>query len=124
MATDTPTRVANDLFEAAVREGALEQRSAKRQINYWARIGQKVTKRDTVARRRIEMCLAGELPWTALLPAEQAVANAEVDVAIDDAAERISLGGTASAAGVVTVALDEQGRLCEYRPDGSTNLLA
>lgn len=85
-----PTRVANDLFEAAVREGALEQRSAKRQINYWARIGQKVTKRDTV----------------------------------DEAAERISLGATASAAGLVTVALDEQGRLCEYHPDGSTTLLA
>lgn len=123
MASDTPTRVANDLFEAAVREGALEQRSAKGQINYWARIGQKVTRRDTVARRRIEMCLAGEIPWTTLVPAERSVANAELDVAIDAAAERVSLGSVASAAGIVTVALDDQGRLCEFGPDGSITLL-
>ncbi|MCU1497590.1 MAG: hypothetical protein JWM47_1543 [Acidimicrobiales bacterium] len=49
MPTDTPTRVANDLFEAAAGEGALEQRSAKGQIDYWARIGQKVSTRHRVA---------------------------------------------------------------------------
>ncbi len=124
MAADTPTRVANDLFEAAAREGALEQRSAKGQIDYWARIGQKVTMRDTVLRRRIEKCFSGQLPWTALGPAEQRVAHAELDVAIDDAAERVSLGAAASAVGIVTVALDDQGRLREYRPDGTTTLLA
>lgn len=124
MAADIPTRVANDLFEAAAREGALEQRSAKAQIDHWARIGQKVTMRDTVSRRRIERCLAGELPWTALAPAEQRVANAELDVAIEDAADRVSLGAAASAAGIVTVAIDEHGRLREYRPDGTTTLLS
>ena len=123
MAADTPTRVANDLFEAAASEGALEQRSAKGKIDYWARIGQRVTKRDTVSRRRIERCLAGELPWTALRPAEQRGANAELDLAIDAMAERTSLGADASAAGITTVALDDQGRLCEFGPDGSTTLL-
>ena len=123
MAADIPTRVANDLFAAAVLEGALEHRSAKGQIHHWARIGQKVTRRDTVSRRRIEQCLAGELPWSDLVPAEQRVANAELDVAIDQAAESVSLGAVASAAGIVTVALDEQGRLCEYHPDGTITLV-
>ncbi|MCU1369315.1 MAG: hypothetical protein JWO77_509 [Ilumatobacteraceae bacterium] len=123
MAADTPTRVAIDLMEAAALEGSLEQRSAKGQIDYWARIGQKVTRRDTASRRRIERCLGGDLPWSALRPAERRVANAELDLAIEEAADQVSLGGVAAVAGIVTVALDDQGRLCEFHPDGSVTLL-
>lgn len=48
--------------------------------------------------------------------AEQSATSAEIDAA----AERVSLGAVALAAGIVTVALDEQGRLCEFQSDGST----
>lgn len=123
MAADTPLRVANDLFEAAVREGAAEQRSARAQIDHWARVGLRVTRRNTVTRRRIEQAMAGELPWSELLEAERNVANAQIDAAIDEAATQVELGAVAADAGVTTVALDEEGQLREYSPDGSSRLL-
>lgn len=48
------------------------------------------------------------------------VARADLDIIIDEAAERASMGAAAATAGIVTVALDEQGRLCEFRPDGTS----
>lgn len=75
------------------------------------------------SRHRIKQCLAGDLPWSVLLPAERDVANAQIDSTVDAAARRISLGAESASAGIVTVALDDQGRMVEYRPDGSSTVL-
>lgn len=59
--TDRVTRVAADLMDSAAVEGARQSRSAKQQLDHWARVGRAVTSHQTAARRRIEAALAGEL---------------------------------------------------------------
>ena len=51
-AADRPTRVAADLFESAAVEGARQSRSAKQQLDHWARVGRAVSMTHTAARRR------------------------------------------------------------------------
>jgi ParD-like antitoxin of type II bacterial toxin-antitoxin system len=124
MPTDVPTRFAADLFESAQVEGARESRSAKQQLDHWARVGRSVSMHQTTARRRIEAVLAGEIGLDELSDQERVVANAEIDTAIEERASATSFGAQLSAAGVVTVALDAAGGLVEHRPDGTTILLA
>ena len=123
-APDRPTRVAADLFEAAAVEGARQSRSAKQQLDHWARVGRAVSMTQTAARRRIEAALAGELPERDLTAEERAVFNAEVDAAVSEATRRISFGEVLAARGVTTVALDDSGVLTRYHPDGTTSPLA
>jgi hypothetical protein len=124
MPTDVPTRFAADLFESAQLEGARESRSAKQQLDHWARVGRSVSMHQTTARRRVEAVLAGEIGLDELSDDERVVANAEIDTAIEERARSTSFGTALSAAGVVTVALDTDGGLVEHRPDGTTVLLA
>jgi hypothetical protein len=124
MSTDVPTRFAADLFESAQVEGARESRSAKQQLDHWARVGRSVSMHQTTARRRIEAVLAGEIDLDELSDEEQVVANAEIDTAIEERANSTSFGAQLRTAGIVTVALDADGGLVEHRPDGTTVLLA
>lgn len=123
MATDTPTRVATDLVESAAAEGRRESRSAKQQLDHWARVGRAVSMRQTAARRRIEAVLSGELSLSALSAEERVVATAEQDVRIQEQAQAADFGAYLAAEGVTTVALDDKGRLVEYRPDGTQKVL-
>jgi hypothetical protein len=123
MATDTPTRFATDLFESAAAEGRRESRSAKQQLDHWARVGRSVSMRQTAARRRVEAALAGELPLSFLSEEERLVANAELDVRIQERAKATNFGERLAAEGVTTVALDDEGNLVEHRPDGSQKVV-
>jgi len=114
--------MANDLLDAAAAEGAREGRSAKQQLDHWARVGRALSMHHTAARRRIEGALSGNIPLSELEADERTVANAEADAAINAAAQRASFGARLAAEGVTTVALDD-GRLVEHRPDGSTTRL-
>ena len=120
---DKPTRFAADLVEAAAVEGPLESRSAKMQLEHWARVGMLVSMRETASRRRVEAVIAGEIVITELASAEQVVANAELDALIDEKARQVSLGQKARERGFSTAALDDQGRLVVTRPDGTTTVL-
>jgi hypothetical protein len=124
MAPDRPTRFAIDLLESAAVEGRRESRSAKQQLDHWARVGRSVSMHQTAARRRIEAVLAGESPLAGLTDDERLVANAELDASIQAQAESMSFGDRLAAEGVTTVALDDDGALVEYRPDGSSTVLA
>ncbi len=119
-AQDRPTRIAADLFEAAAVEGARQSRSAKQQIDHWARVGRAVSMKHTAARRRVEDALAGKLPERELTAQEQSVFNAELDTSISETARTISFGEVLAARGVATVALDEDGTLTRYEPDGTS----
>jgi hypothetical protein len=123
-AADRPTRIASDLFEAAAVEGARQSRSAKQQLDHWARVGRAVSMSHTAARRRVEAALAGELPEHRLTAEERTVFNAELDTAISESAGRISFGDELARRGVATVALDEDGVLTRYDVDGSATPLA
>lgn len=124
MAGDRPTRFATDLLESAAVEGRRESRSAKQQLDHWARVGRSVSMHQTAARRRVEAALAGQMPLTELTDDERLVANAELDATIQAQAEALSFGHQLAAEGLTTVALDDHGQLVEYRPDGSHTVLA
>jgi hypothetical protein len=120
---DRVTRFAADLFDSAAVEGARESRSAKQQLDHWARVGRSVSTQQTVSRRRVEAALAGTLPMTELTDEEGVVFNAEIDASIDETIERTDFGELLASRGITTVSLDEEGNLVEYRPDGSTTVL-
>jgi len=121
--TDRPTRFAVDLLESAAVEGRRDSRSAKQQLDHWARVGRAVSLHESAGRRRVESALAGDLPLRDLSPEERVVANAEIDVAVQTRAQSLSFGAALAAEGVVTVAVDEDGALVEYRPDGTAVVL-
>lgn len=119
-AADRPTRVPSELFDSAVVEGAKENRSAKQQLEHWARVGRSVCARQTASRYRVEAALAGTLPLEHLSEDEGIVFDSEVQSRLDARLRTTDLGAVLAARGVTTVALNEQGDLTEYRPDGTS----
>jgi hypothetical protein len=113
------TRFAADLFDAAAAEGARQSRSAKQQLDHWARVGRAVSAQHSASRQRVEAALRGELAMTSLSVEEGVVFNAEIAAAIDESLARTDYGATLAAEGLTTVALDENGTLVVYGPDGS-----
>ena len=122
--TDKVTRFAADLVDAAAVEGARESRSAKQQLDHWARVGRAVSESTSTARRRVEAALHGDLPLGELSPDELMVANAEMDAAIQERLRGTHFGQQLAARAITTVALDDDGQLVEYRPNGSSVRLA
>ena len=121
--TDQPTRVAADLMDAAAVEGERQSRSAKQQLDHWARVGRAVSAHSSASRQRVEAALRGALPDRDLTADERVVFNAEVDAAISETTRSVRFGEVLAARGVTTVALDDEGRLTRYHPDGTTSLL-
>jgi hypothetical protein len=119
VAVTRPTRIAADLFEAAAQVAQRESRSATQQLDHWARVGRNVSMHETAARRRVEAALAGDLALSELSADERVVANAELDVAIADHAQAASYGDVLAAEGITTVALDDDGNLVAFHPDGT-----
>jgi hypothetical protein len=122
-AVDKVTRVAADLFDSAATEGARESRSAKQQLDHWARVGRAVSSQHAASRRRVEAALRGEVAMAELSVEEAVVLNAEISAAIDESLSRRAYGAALAAKGIVTVAIDDAGKLVEYYPDGTTAAL-
>ncbi len=118
--TDRPTRVPSDLFDSARVEGAKENRSAKQQLEHWARVGRSVCAPQTASRRRVEAALEGRLPVEHLSDEEGTVFDSEVQSRLEARLRTTNLGALLAAQGITTVALNEQGELTEYRPDGTS----
>ena len=123
MAADRVTRFAADLVDAAAVEGARHSRSTKQQLDHWARVGRTVSTHHSTARRRVEAALRGTLALTDLTPEERLVTNAETDAAVAERLRTVHYGDVLAGEGVVTVALDDDGRLVRYAPDGTTTPL-
>ena len=111
MADDRMTRLEAGLFEAAIDEGRRENRSARQQLEHWARLGRELSAHETGARRRIAAAVRGEIPLSALTTEERLVANVELDVAIRERAAITSFGRALLKEGVTAVALDDDGVL-------------
>jgi hypothetical protein len=121
MADDRMTRFEADLFESAADEGRREHRSARQQLEHWARLGREVSAHETTARRRVEAAVRGETPLSTLTTEERFVANVELDVAIREEASAASFGRALLRSGMTAVALDENGVLTEFNPDGTSH---
>ena len=117
---DRVTRTAADLYDSAVAEGARQQRSAKQQLDHWARVGRAVSSRHTAARQKVEAALAGDVALTELSEEEGVVFNAEISAAIQERLTDADYGQALASRGIITVALDENGQMIEHRPDGTT----
>jgi hypothetical protein len=122
-AADRVTRFAADLLDSAAAEGARQSRSAKQQLDHWARVGRAVSSRHSAARRRVEASLAGELELAELSVEEGVVFNAEVSAAIQESLADANYGQVLAGRGITTVALNEDGQIVEHRPDGSLVVL-
>ncbi|WP_006243459.1 TA system antitoxin ParD family protein [Mycolicibacterium tusciae] len=120
---DRVTRVAADLMDSAATEGARQSRSAKQQLDHWARVGRAVSSHQTASRRRIEAALAGRLDTDDLSEDEGLVFNAEISAAIEESLAAANYGDALSAHGITTVALDDNGEIVEFRPDGTSAVI-
>ena len=123
MAADKVTRFAADLVDAAAVEGARNSRSTKQQLDHWARVGRTVSTHHSTARRRVEAALDGTLTLSDLNPEERLVTNAEADASIAERLRTVDYGAVLAAEGVSTVALNDEGRLVRYDPDGTSTPL-
>ena len=123
VSSDRVTRFASDLIDSATVEGARQSRSAKQQLDHWARVGRSVSMHHTAARRRVEAALSGTLELADLNADERLVVDAEIDAAIQESLLATDYGKLLAAEGIRTVALDEHGNLIEHHPDGTSNPL-
>jgi hypothetical protein len=120
---DRVTRVAADLMESATVEGARQSRSAKQQLDHWARVGRAVSSHQSASRRRVEAAMAGEVKLDELTAEEGMVFNAEISTAIEESLAGTNYGDVLAAGGITMVALDDNGELVEYWPDGSSSVI-
>jgi hypothetical protein len=123
-APDRVTRVAADLMDSAASEGARQSRSAKQQLDHWARVGRAVSSQHTASRRRVEAALAGHLATGELTVEEGVVFNAEISAAIEESLARTNYGAALAGQGITTVALNDAGEIVEHQPDGTAVVLA
>ncbi|KAA0023318.1 TA system antitoxin ParD family protein [Antrihabitans cavernicola] len=123
-AVDRVTRFSAALVDEASREGTRENRSARQQLEHWARVGRGVSTRSTAARRRVEAALSGSLPIGDLSPEESVVFDSEIDALIEERLVQVDHVETRTAKGFSSVAVDDHGRMVEYRPDGTTVVLS
>lgn len=121
---DRVTRFAADLMDAAAAEGARQSRSAKQQLDHWARVGRAVSSQHSAARRRVEAALAGQLDLAELSHEEGVVFNAEISAGIEERLAGAHYGRVLAGRGVTTVALNEDGEIVEHRPDGTTAVVS
>jgi hypothetical protein len=84
-----PTRLPDDLYQAAKSTAAVNSRSAAQQIAHWARIGRELEASSGVSQRDVERVLAGDGSYDALSEREQAIVRAAWDERV--AARRASL---------------------------------
>lgn len=116
---DRMTRFDAELFDAAVDEGRRENRSGRQQLEHWTRVGRMFSAYETSTRRRIAAAVKGQLPMAALEGDERLVANVELDVAIRERAAGAGFGRALLAEGLPAVAVDDHGKIVEFRPDGT-----
>lgn len=120
---DRVTRFSSELVDAAAAEGQRENRSARQQLEHWARVGREVSDQRQVARRRVESALRGRLPLGELSAEEGVVFNAEVASALEESLTTGNHVADRAAQGRTTVSLDEQGRVVQHLPDGTMHIL-
>lgn len=118
------TRVSEELFQAASAAGSVEHRSAKQQLEHWARIGQSVDAHTSTSRRRVSAAMEGRLPVTALTYDEGVAFDAFVETELAERIASTDVGEILRGEGVTTVSLNGAGQLVEHRPDGTSAIVS
>ncbi|MEE4025329.1 hypothetical protein V1Y59_19750 [Gordonia sp. PKS22-38] len=121
--TDKVTRFDADLVDSAITEGRRQQRTGRQQLEHWARVGRAVTGYETAGVAKVQAALGGTRSVADLSDDEGRAFNAEMRARISESLADADYRGTLAARGVTTVALDDEGRVVEYRPDGTTRVV-
>src|SRR6185312_16741879 len=100
--TLTGSRARRRAVRQGRRRGRAPRRSAKQQLDYWARVGRAVSSRHTAARQKVEAALAGELALAELSEEEGVVFNAEVSAAIQEGLADADDGQVRAGRGITT----------------------
>lgn len=109
-----PTRIPDDLYEAAKSAAALSGRSVAQQVAHWARVGRELEASPRVSWGEIERVLAGDSSYDSLGEREQALVRTEWDSRIAAAAST-DLTHELESAGVPWVEGDDEGNLADRR---------
>ncbi|WP_336793380.1 TA system antitoxin ParD family protein [Gordonia malaquae] len=123
-AADRATRFSAELFESAQAVGEAENRSARQQLEYWAKIGRSFTAASSSSRSRVEAALAGTLERQSLTADEAIAFDAEFPARVAESLASTNVPAERAEAGFRSVYLDDDGRLIELGADGTEALLA
>jgi hypothetical protein len=116
MAGTAPTRIDEDVANAAKAAGELLSRSAAQQVNHWARIGRELEASKSVSQREVAQVLGGRSSYDALNLREQAVVRAEWNERMTALREGLDLAAEFSAAGQDWVEADKDGKVVKRSP--------
>ncbi|MDT7549978.1 MAG: hypothetical protein QOE84_2372 [Actinomycetota bacterium] len=116
MAGTAPTRIDEDVANAAKAAGELLSRSAAQQVNHWARIGRELEASKSVSQREVAQVLGGRSSYDALNVREQAVVRAEWNERMTALREGLDLAAEFSAAGQDWVEADKDGKVVKRSP--------
>ncbi|MBN7374161.1 TA system antitoxin ParD family protein [Mycobacteroides abscessus] len=106
-----PTRVDEDLWNAAVASALAQHRSAVQQINRWIRIGRELEASPGVSQRDIQRVLVGDGTYDDLSEREQAIVRAEWDQRIAERRDGLDLEAEFAATGQSWSESDDAGNL-------------
>lgn len=106
-----PTRVDEELYEAAKTSGAINSRSAAQQIAHWARIGRQFEQSPSASQSEIEAVLAHRQSYDEIGAREQAVVRAGWMEGVRNRIARINLEEEFRAAGESWSEADEDGNV-------------
>lgn len=82
------TRFDEKLFATAAAEGARQSRSARQQLEHWARLGAALSAQTEAPVNRVRLALEGAIAQRDLTVDEARQLDAQITVRIDDAVER------------------------------------
>jgi hypothetical protein len=111
MATTSPARIDDELYESAKLAGEVQSRSASQQVVHWARIGRELEASTSISTHDIVEVLAGARSYDALTAKEQAVVRAEWAVRAETRRDALDLAARFAAEGRSWVELDDEGNV-------------
>lgn len=109
----TPTRIDQDVVDAAKVAASAMSRSAAQQINHWARIGRELEMSRELRHQEVVAVLAGQASYDFLTPREQAIVRADWDERATRLRLELDLAAGFTAEGRRWTEVDEQGELIE-----------
>lgn len=111
MSSKSPTRVKDDVYDAAQVVAKVMSRSAAEQVGHWARIGRELELSRQLSHTQVAAVLTGAAPYDDLDPREQALVRAEWDERVRERREQLDLAAEFTAAGRSWSELDEHGNV-------------
>lgn len=112
-----PTRVNQELFEAAKAAGQVHSRSAAQQLDHWARIGRELEASPAVTHDQVARVLAGDASYDALGDRAQAIVRAAWDQSLPDRLAGLNFEDRLNAAGEPWAEADAEGNVVMRQPD-------